>query len=108
MTPEQKIMLEKFGVYPTISGEGSKSSRGGWNASGELGMVAALLKNLKLNAAVRGYGYETPDSGFEIFPHDYKLGVDWEPNERSVLSLEAKRIPSQNESRIGARLKYKF
>jgi hypothetical protein len=111
MTPEQKKMLEKYGVYPRISGGGSGSD-GFIGAGGKAGMVAELLKNLKLNASVAGYGYKNPNSDAEVVAEKYGVGLDWDPNESNNISVGAEHIPgrygNEDENKLRAKWKLKF
>ena len=111
MTPEQKKMLEKYGVYPRISGGGSGSD-GFIGAGGKLGMVAELQKNLKLNAFVAGQGSKNRNSDAEVVAEKYGVGLDLDPNENNNISVGAEHIPgrygNKDENKLRAKWKLKF
>lgn len=111
MTPEQKKMLEEYGVYPQISGGGIGSDRFIAGA-GKVGMVAALLNNLNLNAYVDWSGYKTPNSDPKFVYQNYGLGLGWSPDEINNFSFGAEHTPgrygNEDDNTLSARWKRKF
>ena len=109
MTPEQKEMLEKYGVYLRVSGGGGGTigRRDSIGGGGKAGMVAELLKNLKLNASVSGYGYKNPFEADAVV-EKYGVGLDWDPNESNNISVGAEHIPGRYDNEAENKFKAKW
>ena len=107
MTPEQKKMLEEFGVYPTIqvSGGGSDGYYGG---GGRLGMVAELMKNLKFNSGVSGYGNKSPSSEIKLVPTNYDASLNYETDKYGDFGIEGEIDPNSKDYSVFAKWKKKF